>query len=251
MKTNRRLKALQIGISIILIFHLITVLLVIRAANSALNQSKIGPVDLIGVEKLYYVVNLGVIDKTFEYVYDQGNNEPTERHLYTTKVAHLEPNDKNKVNFDLVIVPNKKSSVAIDVPITRLPLIVPVNISQKNKFIYSASIRSILFIMYSFLIFYQLKRFIKSLVNGNPFTRNNIRLLFSIGILVIAFPVLQYIVESLELSWIKNQFSYKGYSIYSDISFQYYLFGLGILILTITEVLRQSISIKKEHELTI
>ncbi len=251
MKTNRGLKALQIGISIILIFHIITVLLVIRGAKSALNQTKIGSEDLIGVGELHYFVNLGIIDKTFEYVYYLENNEPIERHLYTTKVAHLKPNDIHKAGFDLSIVTNEESSVTIDVPINRLPLIVPVNISQKSIFIYSASISSILFIMYSFLIFYLLIRFIKSLINGNPFTRNNIRFLFSIGILVIAFPVLQYIIESLELSWIKNQFSYTGYSIYSDISFQYYLFGLGILILTITEVLRQSISIKKEHELTI
>ena len=65
------------------------------------------------------------------------------------------------------------------------------------------------------------------------------------------FPVLQYIVESIELSWIRNHYSFSGYSINSDISFQFYLLGLGILILTITEVLRQGISLNKEHELTI
>ena len=110
MKINRSLKALQIGISIILIFHLIMVVLLIRAANSALNQAKIGSEDLVGVEKLYYKVNLGVIDRTFEYAYYHGNNVATERHLYITEVAHLEPLVNNKTEFDLSIVTNEESN---------------------------------------------------------------------------------------------------------------------------------------------
>jgi hypothetical protein len=75
--------------------------------------------------------------------------------------------------------------------------------------------------------------------------------LYSIGILVIIVPILKFVIESVELSWIEKLYDFPGYSIGSDISFQVSLFGLGILILGITEIFRQGILIKKEHELTI
>lgn len=252
MKTNKSIKALKIGINLILIFHLIMVLVVIKFANSAWNQTKIdSEKDLIGVEKLYYAVKFGIIDRSFEYIYESSDNSNPEKQLYTTGIAHLEPLDNNNTKIEIHNVTNKKSGMNINIPVNRLPLIIPVNHSQKKYFIFLATVFFTLIIMYSFVIFYQLKRFMKSVVSKKPFIIENIRILFSIGILVIMFPVLQYIVESIELSWIRNQYSFSGYSIHSDISFQFYLLGLGILILAITEVLRQGISLNKEHELTI
>ena len=251
MKTNKSIKALKIGINVILIFHLIMILVVIKFANSAWNQTQIdSEKDLIGVEELYYYVKFGISDRSFEYIYEFSDKSNPEKQLYTTGIAHLEPQDSN-IKIEIHNVTNKKSGMNINIPVNRLPLIIPVNNSQKKYFIFLATAFFTLIIMYSFAIFYQLKRFIKSVVSKKPFIIKNIRILFSIGILVIIFPVLQYVAESIELSWIRNQYSFSGYSINSDISFQFYLLGLGILILAITEVLRQGISLNKEHELTI
>lgn len=240
-------KLLQFGINLVLLCHILFIVLIVRVANDTWRQVKEGSFDLTGVESTTYWTTFG--NRTFEYIYDQSDDQNPEKHLYTTSVGHLESNDNNI--FEIPNVAFDKTGETIDIPINRSPLVLPVNYSQKRNLIYLATGISMLMILYSFFIFYQLRRFIKSVAGKNPFTDNNIRILNSIGILVIIVPVLRYIIESIEFRWIEKLYEFPGYSISSDISFQFYLFGLGILLLGITEVLRQGILMKKENELTI
>lgn len=244
MKAKR---LLQFGINLVLLCHILFIVLIVQVTKSTWRQVKEGSFDLTGIESTTYRTTFG--NRTFEYVYDQGDDQNPEKHLYTTSVGHLEC--KDKTIFEIPNVVFDKTGETFDIPINRLPLVIPVNHSQKRNLIYLAVGISMLMVLYSFFIFYQFKRFIKSVEGKDPFTNGNIKILYSVGILVIIVPVLRYITESIELNWIKKLYEFPGYSISSDISFHFYLFGLGILILGITEVLRQGILIKKEHELTI
>lgn len=240
-------KLLRIGINLVLLLHIFAIFLIVFTAKSSWQQTKIGSNDLGGVAHLQYFATFG--DRTFEYVYDHSDDLNPEKHLYTTSIGHLECQDKTI--FEIPEVEFDKTGETIDIPINRSQLVIPVSYSQKRNLIYITIGLSMLMVLYSFFIFYQFKRFIKSVAGKDPFTNGNIKLLYSVGILVIIVPVLRYITESIEFRWIEKVYDFPGYSINSDISFQFYLFGLGLLILGITEVLRQGIMIKKEHELTI
>lgn len=252
MKKNRSIKALHIGINLILFLHIIMILVFIRGSYSSWRQIEIGSEDLIGATELYYGTRFGgFIKRSFEYVYEESDSLNPEKHLYTSSVGHLEQIDKTNVKIEVQNVAIAQSGVNMAIPVNRLPLILPVNHSQKKYFVYLVTVLSTLFILYSFTIFFLLKRFVKSVISKNPFTRENLKLLFSIGILVIVVPVLHYIIEYVELNWILKNYSFANYAIISDISFQFYLFGLGLLILAIAAVWRQGIGLKKENELTI
>lgn len=246
MKTNQ---ILRFGINAVLVLHIFAIFLNIRVAKNSWQQTKIGLNDLKGVVNLQYSATFG--SRTFEYVYDQSDDQNPEKHLYTTSVGHLQLNDEDKPIVEIPNVTFGAKAASVEVLIKRVALTVPVSHSQKRNLVYLTISISMLMIMYSFFIFFQLRRVIKSLTSTDPFSDKNIGILYSIGILVIIVPILKYAIEYIELSWIEKLYDFPGYSISSDISFQVSLFGLGILILGITEIFRQGILIKKEHELTI
>lgn len=252
MKEKKSISLLQIGINVILFFHIIMVLVIFWGARSSWYQTEIDSKDLIGATKTYYGTTFGgIIKRSFEYVYEQSDSLNPERHLYSTDIAHLESRDKTNNHIKLTNVENKISDKHIDVPLNCLPLTVPVNHAQKKALIYFVIGISVLIMMYSFLIFYQLRRFVKSVLSHKAFIRQNIHILYSIGVLVVVVPVMKYIIETLELKWIENHFNFPNYSIQSDISFHFSLLGLGFLIISVAEVVRQGVKMKNEHQLTI
>jgi hypothetical protein len=246
MKTNQ---ILRFGINAVLVLHIFAILLNVRYAKKSWQQTKIGSNDLKGVVSLKYTATFG--SRTFEYIYDQSDDQNPEKNLYTTSIGHLQLIDEDKTIVEIPNVTFRKTGVSVDIPINRSALTLPVSHSQKRNLVYLSISISMLMILYSFFIFFQLRRIIKSLTSKDPFNDKNIGILYSIGILVIIVPILKFVIESVELSWIEKLYDFPGYSIGSDISFQVSLFGLGILILGITEIFRQGILIKKEHELTI
>jgi hypothetical protein len=246
MKTNQ---ILRFGINAVLVLHIFAIFLNVWVAKNSWQQTKIGSNDLKGVVSLKYTATFG--SRTFEHIYDESDDRNPEKHLYTTSIGHLQRTDKDKPIVEIPNVTFYKTGVSVDIPINRSALTVPVSHSQKRNLVYLSISISMLMILYSFFIFFQLRRIIKSLTSKDPFNDKNIGILYSIGILVIIVPILKYVIESMELSWIEKLYDFPGYSISSDISFQVSLFGLGILILGITEIFRQGILIKKEHELTI
>jgi hypothetical protein len=246
MITNQ---VLRFGINLILLLHIFAILFTVRSAKSSWQQTKIGSNDLKGVFSLEYNATFG--SRTFQYIHNQKDDRNPEKHLYTTSIAHLQLSDEDKATVEIPNVTYSKTGLSTYIPIKRLALTLPVSDTQKRNLVYLTVGISILMILYSFFIFLQLRRLIKSVISKDPFNDKNIRILYSIGILVIVVPLLKYAIESMELRWISKLYDFPGYSISSDISFQVSIFGVGILILGIAEIFRQGILIKKEHELTI
>ncbi len=247
MKTSKRLSLLQFFIKIILIGHIVSLLLLIWFLKVSWMQLNINPEDLKGAVNLYSVTNLGYLDIGFEFVYNKGKYENGQL-LYSTGIGYLEKTNKSAGILESSV---SYQNEEVDVSFTRLPLVIPVSSVQRRNLILLASAYSILMIFYSMLIFFLLWKYIKSLIVGNSLSKSNLNHLYTAGILVIIIPLIKYALQYFEISWIRSNFNFDEYSIISNYSFQISLLGLGILIIAITETLRQGIKIKKEHELTI
>ena len=247
MKAFKSLSLLQFFVKTVLILHLLFLLFIFSILRGAWKRTDINSEDLTGATNLYYCVNLGYMDRGFEFVYNKDQNE-NGQHFYRTGIGYLEIIDKSSEFVESQVLVQSKS---INVSFAKLPLVVPVSSSQKKNLVYLASVYSVSMVFYSLIIFFQLGKYIRSLIKRNSITKSNLNLLYTIGILVILLPLIKYALQHFEISWIRNNFNFEGYFIISNYSFQFYLFGIGILILAITETLRQSIKMKKELELTV
>ena len=247
MKARRNLKLLNWGIRAIIALHLVFFLIAAKTIRSTWIQANISSGELTGVKNLYYGTGFGYIDKSFEFVYEHGRHE-TGQHLYRTGNGYLLQINNND---GIPSIPENNQLSQTEVSFTRVPLVVPVSLSDKNKLIIYNSAYLLFLVIYSLLVFIQLGRYIKSLISGDSIIKSNLSLLRIIGVLVVAQPLVVYAMQYFEMSWIRNNFSFEGYSIVSNFPFQLQTFGLGILILAITETVRQSIMLKKEQELTI
>ena len=247
MKIHRGLSILHLAVKAILVFHLLFLIWLIFILKSTWNKTEIGPEDWKGATNLYYYSGLGYLDIDFEFMYND-SNYVNGKHFYRTGNGYLKLIDNNANMAESIVSIDNET---VNVPFTKLPLVIPVSPAQKRNLIFLASAYSILLLTYSMLIFFQLFRYIKSLIARNSISTSNLNLLYSIGMLVILLPLIKYVLQYIEITWIRNNFSFDEYTIVSNFPFQLTLFGLGILILAITETMRQSIKLKKEQELTI
>lgn len=247
MKARKNLKILSWGIRAIVGLHLVFFLIAVKTIRSTWIQSNKSSNELTGAIKMYYGTGFGYIDKGFEFVYDHLQYEKGQ-HLYRTGNGYLLRTDSGNGLPSLLAKNENNQAEAL---FTTFPLVVPVSLSQKNQLIYYNSAYLLFLVIYSLLIFIQLGRYIASLISGDSIINSNLRLLRIIGILVLAQPIIVYAMQYFEMSWIRNNFSFEGYSIVSNFPFQLQTFGLGVLILAITETVHQSIQLKKEQELTI
>jgi len=247
MKTFKGLSLIQFFIKLILIGHLLFLLILIWFLKSAWTKSNINPKDLKGAVYLYDNTSLGYSDIGFEFIYD-GDEKGNGQFLYSTGIGYLEKTDKSVGIVESSVIYQKEK---LDVTFTKLPLVIPVSSVQRRNLIYLSSAYSILMVIYSLLIFFLVWKYIKSLIAGNSLSKSNLSHLYLAGILVFIIPLIKYTIQYFEISWIRSNFNFGEYSIISNYSFQISLVGLGILIVAITETLRQGIKIKKEHELTI
>ena len=247
MQRRSALKFLKTVVNVILFVHLLMPFLYLWGFGSAWRQTEISSEELKGVVQLKYSAEFRFQGTSFEYVFR--DNE--ENHLYRTNVGYLEVEDEHSENINTVQVINNDLNTELEISNFRQDLLVPVSISQQRKLIWITTFLSAIGIAYSFTMFYILRSIISDLIKNDPFTRSNSRRLFFIGILVLASPIILYLIESAEFSWINAHFQFSGYELKSNISIRFYMLGLGVLFLIASEIIGQSIVIKEENELTV
>lgn len=133
-----------------------------------------------------------------------------------------------------------------------------------NGIQYFMAMRIVLTIVYLFIIFFTLRKFIHSFKHNLVFTIENIRRLQRIGMLILLIDPLRWVSNFIKTQWIEHYFealqstesivytlSYKvGYALGSG-GFILHWTLTGLIILVIAQVFKQALALKEEQELTV
>lgn len=102
-----------------------------------------------------------------------------------------------------------------------------------------------------YIMLMQLGRMIKSVEEGNPFNRWNVRRIYSLAILLAALPIIGRFFKALQKNWLLSNFEMEGVIIVNQPTDFLPWFLTAILVATIGKILEMGIEIKKEQDLTI
>lgn len=93
---------------------------------------------------------------------------------------------------------------------------------------------------------------IKSITRGQLMDKRVVRKSSKIGWILIMYSFLEVAIKLVETQIARTQIQLKDYEIVYHFGFSYYaLFILGLIILILSEILRESLKLKEEQELTI
>ena len=101
------------------------------------------------------------------------------------------------------------------------------------------------------LIFHVFKKIIRSVTNQQSFIQQNIQRIKVIGLILLAIPIIEKIVDLLMLKYYNAHYAIKDMTLETGGSFDWTMFILSLLIYTLGFALEQGRSMQEEQELTI
>ncbi len=146
---------------------------------------------------------------------------------------------------------NKRTKEEAEYEVCSSSIILPIEKDNESKAHLLFSIFGILIILYSFLIFYLLKKVLDSVKFGSPFINKNVLRLRRIALMILALPLAILLFEVLLYYSIISKYIFVDSLIRLSFNFNLGLFIGGILLLFISETFKQGIRIREEQELTI
>ncbi len=183
----------------------------------------------------------------YEFIKDQ-----KEDHIFilNTNLINLSPSKINSEIYNLKIN-NIKTRNSLVVPIRQSTFSVPINKEEVVIIFLIYSGVSLIYVLLSILIFWQIKKMLGSINKGTPFVTANVKRLILIGWLVFLIPIIQYLINSTQINLLKMNFQAEGFRLISQNDFNFGLFAGGILLILISGVFRDGVKMKEEQELTI
>lgn len=110
---------------------------------------------------------------------------------------------------------------------------------------------AIIFLSISIFGLEQLRRMVKSAERGHPFTRANIRRIYTLSAIFFSFPFLIAIGNYFLTKWIMSNFEFSGVTIQNTSSMHISWFIVAAFLLTIGKIVEKGIEMKEEQALTI
>jgi len=146
---------------------------------------------------------------------------------------------------------NKKTKEEVEYEVCSSSVVLPIEKDNESCVHLLFSFFGILIILYSFLIFYLIKKVLDSVKHGSPFININVLRLRRIALLTLALPPGILLLEVVLYYSIISNYIIIDSMISPNFNFNLGLFIGGILLLFISETFKQGIRIREEQELTI
>jgi len=243
----------SIFISIILVGHILAGISYGTASNMHWKKIRNSSVDTKGSQRYSSrrTFNYWFFDAKMKYSFKQTQGEPEQENCFLIFNFAERISQGAYDNCSKYAVFNKKSKEEVEYEVCPSSLILPIERDNESKVHLLFSFFGILIIIYSFLIFYLLKKVLDSVKSGSPFIRINVIRLRRIALMILALPLGILLFEVILYFSIISNYIFIDSMISPSFNFNLGLFIGGILLIFISETFKQGIRIREEQELTI
>ena len=161
----------------------------------------------------------------------------------------LLPTDDNLLNYSNDLGITLKANPNLDAQL----LIKKTTIRIEDASLFTEPVLVILLCVgiFSMIILEQMRRMIKTVEEGNPFTKSNVWRITILGTMFLLVPVVARVLYIFYEKWIMNKFEFEGLTLASPSFTNLPWILAGFLFLTIGKILAAGIQLREDQDLTI